>query len=189
MEWEDEPSLSASHNKASKGRFHQPETGPLKKKPCYDCGTVPSHPISKCLSRKVTCYKCSKEGPKGNSIKVHEVKVQLAVAAQYQNCIPEEYIAVYFNADGLTISTVAGKSLNNPKPESQIRPLRLSKAISSQIYCIDCKANTGASCNILPLYKVRTLFGENIQEELPTVKLIAFNDSPINNLSSIIVFL
>ena len=36
--------------------------------------------------------------------------------------------------------------------------------------------------------QVRTLFGENIQLGPPTVKVIGNNDSPIKNLSSIIVF-
>ena len=54
---------------------------------------------------KATCYKSGKEGhynnictSKGSSVKVHEVQAQ-PTAAQYQNCIPEEHAAVYFNVD------------------------------------------------------------------------------------------
>ena len=49
--------------------------------------------------------------------------------------------------------------------------------------------HTEARCNILPLYKVKAHFGENIQLGPPTVMLIGYNDSPVKNLVSIIVFL
>ena len=125
---------------------------------------------------------------KGKNVKVHEVQAQ-ATAAQYKNCNPEECTAVYCNTDVHNIKTAIVKSLNNPRPEPQIRLVWLSKELSSQIYCTDCEVDTGASCNILPLYKVKTLFGENIQPGPPTVKLIGYNNRPIKNLGSIIVFL
>ena len=87
------------------------------------------------------------------------------------------------------LKTASVKSLNNPRPEPQNRPLWLSKELSPQIYCIDSEVDTGSSCNILPLYKVKTLFEEYMQLGPPTVKPIGYNDSSIKNLGSIIVFL
>ena len=79
---------------------------------------------------------------KSKNVKVHEIQAQPAV--QYQNCIPKEYTVVYFNADVHTLKNTTIKSLDNLRPESQIRPLWQSKGLASQVYC------TGASCNSLP---------------------------------------
>ena len=146
-------------------------------------------------SKEATCYKCGKEGhyssvcrSKGKNVKVHEVETEPA-AAQYQTCIPEEYTAMYFNADVHNLKTATVKSLNNPRPESQIRPLWLSKELPSPIYCKDCEVNTRASGNILPLYKEKECSEENIQLGPPMLNLIGYNDRPIKNLGSILVFL
>ena len=79
-----------------------------------------------------------------------------AAAPEYVNCIPDEYEPVYFNAPIHYLKTVAIESLNHPKSEPHIRPLWLSQEPSSQIFQIDCEVDTGASCNILPLYKAKT---------------------------------
>ena len=49
--------------------------------------------------------------------------------------------------------------------------------------------DTGASCNILPLYKAKALFGEDLKLGKPTVNLKGYNDSPVGNLGSCIVYL
>ena len=152
-----------------------------RKKLCYSCGSEPTPQRSECPAKKAMCYRCGKEGhyssvyrSKGKNVKVHEEQAWQGAAGKYQNCIPEEYTAVYFGADVNTLKTATVKSLNNPRPEPQIRPLQLRTELSSQIYNRDCEVNTTGSCNILPLYKVRTLFGENIQLGPPTVKLIGY---------------
>ena len=65
----------------------------------------------------------------------------------------------------------------------------LSQESSSQIFQIDCEVDTGASCNILPLYKAKALFGENLKLGKPTVNLKGYNDSLVENLGSCIVYL
>ena len=105
------------------------------------------------------------------------------------DCVLNEYKPVYFNALIHHLKTVTVESLNHPKPEPCIPPLRLSQESSSQIFQIDCKVDTSASCNILPLYKAKALFGNNLKLGKPTVNLKGYNDSPVENLDSCIVYL
>ena len=81
----------------------------------------------------------------GQEYQNHEIQAQPAAVAQYQDCIPEEDTVVVFNDHVQTLKTLNVKSLNNPRPELQIRPLWLSKPISSELHYIGCKINTGAS--------------------------------------------
>ena len=80
-------------------------------------------------------------------------------------------------------------SLNQPEPEPHIIPLWLSKEESLQIFLEDYEVETVLSCNILPLYKTKVLFGENIWLRPPTVHLRSYSDSAVQNLGSYIVFL
>ena len=100
------------------------------KKPCYKCGAESSYPRSKYPAKGVTCYKCGKKGHyisvgrgKGKNVKVHEVHTQPA-AAQYQNCIPKGYTAVYFNADVHSLKT------NFQEPE---QPILLKLGIITEV--------------------------------------------------------
>ena len=105
------------------------------------------------------------------------------------DCVLDEYEPVYFNAPIHHLKTVTVESLNHPKSEPHIRPLWLSQESSSQIFQIDCEVDTRASCNILPLYKAKALFGEDLKLGKPTVNLKGYNDSPVGNLGSCIVYL
>ena len=96
---------------------------------------------------------------------------------------------VSFNAPIHHLKTVTVESLNHPKSEPHIRPLWLSQESSSQIFQIDCEVDTGASCNILPLYKAKALFGKDLKLGKPTVNLKGYNDRPVGNLGSCIVYL
>ena len=55
------------------------------------------------------------------------------------------------------LKMVMVKTLNHPQPLPHIRPLWLSKEISSQIFHIPCEVDTGTSSNILPLCKANAL--------------------------------
>ena len=81
--------------------------------------------------------------------------------------------------------TVTVESLNNPASEPHIRSLWISQEFSSQAYQISCEVDTGASCNILPLYKAKALFRDDIRLAKPTVN----HDSPVVNFGSCIVYL
>ena len=74
----------------------------------------------------------------------------------------------------------SGKS-QSPKSEPHIHPFWLGQVSSSQIFQIDCEVDTGASCNILPLYKAKALFGEDLKLGNPTMNLKGYNDSPVKN--------
>ena len=125
---------------------------------------------------------------KDKNTKVNGVQAQPA-AAQYQDCILGDYTAVYFNADGCGLQTSTIKILNYPQAEPHIRPFWLGKEESSQIFNIDCEGNAKASCNILPFYRAKPLFGENISLGPSAMYLRGYNDSPFKNLSSCIVVL
>ena len=164
--------------------------GQPNKKSCYSCGVESSHPRSEWLSKKVTCYKCIKEGHyssvyrcQGKNFKVHGVQAQPATA-QYQNNIPEEYTELYFNADVHNHKAAAVKNLNSPRPEPPIRSLWLSKELSSQFYHIYCEVATGEIATYYHSTKGRHLLEINILLGPVTVKLIGYNDRQIKNLSS-----
>ena len=69
----------------------------------------------------------------------------------------EDYTPVYVTATMHHLKMVMVKTLNHPQPLPHIRPLWLSKELSSQIFHIPCEVDTGTSSNILPLYKENAL--------------------------------
>ena len=117
---------------------------------------------------------------------VSELQVQSATAPECLDCVLDEYKPVYFNALIHHLKTVTVGSLSHPQSESHIRPLWLSQESSSQIFQIDCEVDTGASCNILPLYKAKALFGDDLKFGKPIVNLKSYHDSPVENLGSYI---
>jgi len=162
----------------------------------FNCGAKPSHPKSECPAKKAKCFKCGKEGhygsvcrSKSKDARVNELQVQSARAPECVDCVLDEYEPVYFNAPIHHLKTVTVESLNHPKSEPRIRPLWISQESSSQIFQINCEVDTGASCNILPLYKAKALFGEDLKLGKLTVNLIGYNDSSVENLGSCIVYL
>ena len=168
-----------------------------KRESCFNCGAKPSHPKSECPAKKAKCFKCGKEGhygsicrSKSKDVRVNELQVQSQTASESVDVLGE-YEPVYFNAPTCIhhLKTVTVESLNHPKSEPHIRPLWLSQEPSLQIFQINCEVDTGVSCNILPLYKAKALFGENLKLGKPTVNLKGYNDSPVENLGSYIVYL
>ena len=105
------------------------------------------------------------------------------------DCVLNEYEPGYFNAPIHHLKRVTVESLNHSKSEPLIHPLWLCQESSSQIFQIDCEVDTGASCNILPLNKAKALFGNDLTLGKPTVNLKGYNDSPVENLDSCIVYL
>ena len=146
-------------------------------------------PKSECPAKKAKCFKCGKEGHYGSVCKskskdahVDELQVQSTKASECVDCVLIEYEPVYFNAPIHHLKTVTVESLNHPKSEPHICPLWLSQESSSQIFQIDCEVDTSVSCNILPLYKAKALFGNDLKLGKPTVNLKGYNDSPVENL-------
>ena len=131
-----------------------------KRDACLSCGVKPSHPRSQCPAKNAKCFKCRKEGHYGSVCKskskggnVNELQTQPINAPLTEDCTAEDYTPVYFTATVHHLKTVMVKTLNHPQPQPHIRPLWLSKELSSQIFQISCEVDTGASCNILPCTK------------------------------------
>ena len=175
--------------KQLKSPANQKHQGQSKRKSCFNCGKEPSHPKSECPARKAKCHKCGKEGHysavcRSKGTKVHKVETEEAAQHHYS----DPYQPVYFTTDVNHIQSVTVKSLNNPKHEPHIRPLWLSEGPEAQVFKIDCEVDTGAGCNILPLYKAKALFG-NIRLDPPTVGINGYGDSPVENLGSCTVYM
>ena len=167
-----------------------------KRDTCFNCGAKPVHPRSQCPAKNAKCFKCGKEGHYGSVCKskskggnVDELQTQPINAPLNEDCPAEDYTPVYFTATVHHLKTVMVKTLNHHHPQPHNRLLWLRKELSSQIFQISCEVDTGASWNILPLYKAKALFGTNLKLGQPTVNLKGYNDSPVENLGSFSLYL
>ena len=93
--------------------------------------------------------------------------MKYTTASALVDCVPDEYELVYFNPPVHHLVTVTVESLNRQASEPHTRPLWISRECSSQVFQISCEVDTGASCNILPLYKTKALFGDDIKLAKP----------------------
>ena len=125
---------------------------------CSRCGNE-SHPVRECPAKNATCFKCNKKGHYGNRCRTSSAKVHEVQATEDS----EQYQSVFFGADVKTITTATVKSLNNPQHKPHIRPLWISNEESAPVHQIECEVDTGADCNILPLYKAKALFGDKLK--------------------------
>lgn len=74
------------------------------------------------------------------------------------------------------------KSINDIS-NKHIRTLWLSVANGGIIYQIECEINSGAGCDVMPLYLHKSLFGD--KELLPTsVRIFDYGESPVANLGA-----
>ena len=76
------------------------------------------------------------------------------------------------------------KSINDIS-NKHTRPLwlQLSAANGGIIYQIECEIDSGAGCNVMPLYLHKSLFGD--KEVLPTsVRIFSYGESPAANLGA-----
>ena len=125
---------------------------------------------------------------KSKDARINELQVQSATAPECVDCVLNEYEPVYFNVPIHHLKTVRVETLNHPKSKPHIRPLWLMQECS-QIFQTDYEVDTGASCNILPLYKAKALFEKDLKLGKITVNLKGYNDSPVEKLGSCIVYL
>ena len=59
----------------------------------------------------------------------------------------------------------------------------MSAASGGVIYQIECEIDSGAGCNVMPLYLHKSLFGD--KELLPTsVQIFGYGESPVANLGA-----
>ena len=72
------------------------------------------------------------------------------------------------------------KSINDTSSK-HIKPLWLSTASGGPIYQVECEIDTGAGCNVMPLYLHKSLFGDN--SLTPTsVQIFGYGESPVASL-------
>ena len=79
------------------------------------------------------------------------------------------------------------KTLNHSHSQPHIRPLWLSKVLDLITdFQISCRVDTNASCNILPLYKAKSLLGTDLKLGQPTMNLEGYinNDISVESLGS-----
>lgn len=70
------------------------------------------------------------------------------------------------------------KSINDTTSNKHIKPLWLSVANEGIIHQIECEIDSGAGCNVMPLYLHRSLFGD--KELMPTsVQVFGYGESPL----------
>ena len=80
------------------------------------------------------------------------------------------------------IQTFHVKSINKTSSK-HIKPLWLSTASGAPIYQVECEIDTGAGCNVMPLYLHKSLFGDKILT--PTsVQIFGYGESPVANLGA-----
>ena len=74
------------------------------------------------------------------------------------------------------------KSINDTSSK-HIKPLWLSTASGGPIYEVECEIDTGAGCNVMPLYLYKSLFGD--KSLTPTsVQIFQYGESPVANLGA-----
>ena len=74
------------------------------------------------------------------------------------------------------------KSINDTSSK-HIKPLWLSTASGGPIYEVECEIDTGAGCNVMPLYLHKSLFGD--KSLTPTsVQIFGYGESPVANLGA-----
>ena len=178
-----------------------------KRQDCYCCGARPPHPKSKCPARDVTCHSCGKKGHyqkcckskrakpgKNRNFKqtqVHGLQTQpvdensqppINPYSGYYTPLepPQQYASQPAMFHHIQMYHV--KSINDTSSK-HIKPLWLSAASEGPIYQVECEIDTGAGCNVMPLYMYKSLFGD--KELIPTpVQIFGYGESPIANLGA-----
>ena len=199
--------------KSEKGHgknFTSQDKDGMKRQDCYCCGARPAHPKSKCPAKDVICHNCGKKGHyqkcckskrakpgknrKFKQTQVHDLQTQ-PVDGNSQSPInpyPGPYLPLeppqqYSSQPALFhhIQTYHVKSINDTSSK-HIKPLWLSAASEGPIHQVECEIDTGAGCNVMPLYMYKSLFGD--KELMPTsVQIFGYGESPIANLGACII--
>ena len=179
----------------------------MKRQDCYCCGARPAHPKSKCPAKDVTCHSCDKKGHyqkcckskrtkpgknrKFKQTQVHGLQTQPVdknsqppfnpYSGYYTPLEPPQQ---YASQPALFhhIQMYHVKSINDTSSK-HIKPLWLSAASEGPIHQVECEIDTGAGCNVMPLYMYKSLFGD--KEPMPTpVQIVGYGESPIANLGA-----
>ena len=181
-----------------RGGAHNPKS--TKREICFSCGAKPVHPRSQWSATQSVFKKCGKEGHYGSRSvckskrggNVNELQTQPIDAPSNEDSIAEDYTQVYFTAAVHYLKTVMAKTLNHSHSQPHIRPLWVIKELDLITgFQISWRVDTNASCNILPHYKGKSIFGTDLKLGQPTMNLNGYinNDISVESLGSCCVYL
>ena len=166
---------------------HSSNKGKNKSKNCYYCGApnwTREH-SRVCKAKNYICGNCNKKGHLDSMCRsrpVHMLEAQSTVqsetnqdythsleTARQQNPNSETapYSTPYFisreelpQANCNSLQTVQVSRLGASEKSEHIRPAWITQSQNPQMHQIDMEIDTGAGCNVMPLYKVNELFGQ-----------------------------
>ena len=194
----------ARHKKKERNSRRKEVEHTIQKAPrgeiCFSCGAKPVHPRSQWPATQSVFKKCGKEGHYGSRSvckskrggNVNELQTQPIDAPSNEDSIAEDYTQVYFTAAVHYLKTVMAKTLNHSHSQPHIRPLWVIKELDLITgFQISCRVDTNASCNILPHYKGKSIFGTDLKLGQPTMNLNGYinNDISVESLGSCCVYL
>ena len=81
------------------------------------------------------------------------------------------------------IQTIKANSLNKQEDNMHIQPLWLRTQLDAQVHQFDCEVDSGARCNIMPLYIYGLLFRDK-KPEPPIVFINGYGDYQGKNQGS-----
>ena len=152
---------------------------------CYYCGAQNwTREHSKIYKAKNhTCGRCSKKGHleslcRSTGTPLHVIETQDYTSLQpmqsqetlqdyYQSLETAQYSTPYFMSKGElpkttcnSLKTVQVSRLGANEQSEQIRPAWIAQSQSSKKHQLDVEIDTGAGCNVMPLYEAQELFGK-----------------------------
>ena len=126
---------------------------------------------------------------------------QSAETAQDYNHSPEaaQYSTLYFiSRDELpqakcnSLKTVQVSRIRANEKSEHIQPAWIAQSQNSKVHQMDIEIDTGAGCNVMLLYKVNELFGQEwLVQRLspPTVRIKAYGDQEVKVIGSIVLYM
>ena len=148
---------------------------------CYHCGAPNwTREHSKvCKAKNSICGKSAKKGHldspfRSSGTPVHMLEAQDYSHPQSQECLQDynqssetaQYSTPYFisreelpQAKCNSLKTVQVSRLGANEQSEHIQPAWIAQSQNSKKHQVDVEIDTGAGCNVMPLYKVHELFG------------------------------
>ena len=152
---------------------------------CYYCGAQNwTREHSKiCKAKNHTCGRCNKKGHLDGLCRSAGTPLHMIEAQDYTSLQPvqsqetlqdynqsletAQYSTPYFISKGElpqttcnSLRTVQVSRLGANEQSEHIRPAWITQSQNSKKHQLDVEIDTGAGCNVMPLYKVQELFGQ-----------------------------
>ena len=91
-----------------------------------------------------------------------------------------------------SLQTIQVSRLGTNEKGEQIRPAWIAESQNSEMHQMNVEIDRGAGCNVMPLYKVKELFGQEwlVQRlSFPTIRIKAYGDQEVKVLGSIVLYM